>query len=192
MAQSSSIAQAFVNLFSLSGLIAFVGGVVATFLYYWMKDRIADRREPNPDGTKHRTQFKSLLVLWMLVYLVVGYIALQEQYQADKIRELSANTQRCNHEFQAALKARSEAVDETDKWSSIKTKALSDWMHDLLMPPPDIAERRTVNPNDPLVQQWGLKVTAKYDGIIQGAQEQQNASLETRRQHPLPEPTCGK
>jgi len=185
----SSISDSIAGLFSASGLIAFAGGVAATRGYYWVKCQMWNRHHPDD---LRSIGFRSLYILWSLIFIFITYVGVQQNQTSHRVEALSENTARCQREFLQQLKFKTEAGEDTDKWSAIKTKALSDWMHELLMPPADIASRRLADPKDPIVFQWSLSVTAHYDGIIQEAQEQQEAALQARMAHPLPEATCGK
>lgn len=185
-----SFAAAFFGLFNLTGLLAFLGGILATYIYCWAKDRYHDRTDPM--HKPHRTAFRSMLLLWMLVYIVVGYIALQQQAQSMAVHRLAEKTEHCQQEFMQGLKNRAQAADESDKWSNIKTGAVAEWMHNLTFPPPEMAARRTTNPQDPIYIKWALGMTDHYFEIIDNANQQQQEAIDYRRTHPLPEPTCGK
>ena len=183
-------AVAFFDLFDLNGLLAFIGGVLATFLWCWAQDRYHDKT--NPENKPHRTKFRSLLLLWMMVYVVVGYIAIKQQSQSIAIHRMANDTKACQAEFLKQLKIRSEASDQAEEWSRRKTKAIGDWMHELTFPPPDMAERRRLDPRDPVYQRWALDITDKYFQQINAAEVEQAAAIAERKKHPLPEPTCGR
>lgn len=184
------LVQAFLNLFSLTGLLAFLAGILSTYVWMWGKDRYHDRTDPA--HRPHRTAFRSMLLLWMLVYIVVGYIALQQQAQSVAVHKLAADTERCQSDFLASLHDRAKANDESDKWSTVKTEAIAAWMHELTFPPPDMAALRTRSPNDPVYVKWALTMTDHYFEIIDNANQQQAEAIEYRQSHPLPEPKCGK
>lgn len=184
---SDRLVQAFLNLFNFNGMVAFIGGVLATLFIFWLDDRRRDR--VYPQNKPHRTRFKSILLLWLMVYLVVGYIAVQEQTQANKIEALN----HCNAEFLKVSKIRQDAGDQTDEWSRIKTKAMNDWLKEVIVnPPEEMLQRRMKDPNDPIYIRWAISTTVHYETIIDQAEQQQEASLADRRAHPLPELTCGQ
>lgn len=184
------LVRSFVGLFDLSGLLAFLGGVLFTYVWMWLKDRYHDRTDPA--HKPHRTAFRSMLLLWMLVYVVVGYIALQQQAQANAVHQLADQTESCQADFLRSLKDRSQASDDADNWSQIKTQAIAEWMHALTFPPQDMIERRVKNPNDPEYVRWALLTTEHYFEVIDNANQQQDSALNYRKSHPLPEPKCGK
>lgn len=90
------------------------------------------------------------------------------------------------------MKARAKITEENDRLSVVQRTALGDWLREILLPPPDIAQLRANNPNDPRVQEWGITITRHYSDIIQEAQRQQDDNFTERARHPLPDPTCGK
>jgi hypothetical protein len=176
----SDLTHSILGLFKLGNMLAFIAGVLATLFTFWTADRWRDYKEP--ELRPHRTKFKSLVLLWMMVYIVVGYIAVQEQQQAD-----------CTAQILDVGQKRQEAGEKTDDWSLVKTKAMNDWLRDVIVfPPPEMLERRTKNPNDPVYLNWAIRLTTKYSTIIDQAQQEQEAAIEERKRHPLPEPNCGR
>jgi hypothetical protein len=69
---------------------------------------------------------------------------------------------------------------------------MGDWMHELLLPPPEMAARRSKDNQDPIYMHWALSVTDKYWTIINDAEQQQEDSIQYRQKHPLPETQCNK
>lgn len=187
---NTDINDAVSGLFSLSGLVAFLLGLVSFPVFYWVKGLVWDKE--HPDENRQRPRIKSLWFLWSLIFIYSFFIGIQQQKTADDLTTLTRQTAACQREFFSQLKGKFDAGEETDKWSNIKTRALDDWLHDILNPPGDMAERRAKDPRDPVYQAWAFSITGKYDGLIQQAEKEQEASLEERKSHPLPEPTCGK
>lgn len=176
----NGLTDSLLGLFHLNNMLAFIAGVLATLFTFWCSDRVRDHKFP--ENAPHRTTFKSLVLLWMMVYVVVGYIAVQEQAQAN-----------CTTEILRVNKIRQDAGDKTDDYSLTKTKAMNDWLREVIVfPPPDMLERRRNNPNDPVYIAWAIKMTTMYSTIIDQAQQQQEASIADRKAHPLPEPKCGQ
>lgn len=180
-----SLAQSFENLFSLTGLIAFLAGMLAQYVYCWSKDRYRDRIDPT--HSPHRTKFKSLLLLWVLVYVVVGFMAVKQQ-------RMSEDSLRCNREFHQRETEIIDIQNDYMKANTVQLKEVSAWFHDALFPPPEIAQIRQTDPNwqvNPTYIKWALEMTSKHEIVIQLAQEQQAVADEARKQRPLPEPKCG-
>lgn len=187
------LTQALSELFSLSGLIAFLLGMVATHFYYYVRCRYLDRSDP--DGKPHRMRYKSTLILWALIIVTTGYIGVQQFETKSNLYELTIHTSQCQADFNNALTARAAISADNDKWSAIQRKAIADWLHEILLPPPDIQEIRNHDPQfgtNPRYVQWSIDVTTKYYNVIQKAQDEQDQNAKERADHPLPEPTCGR
>lgn len=180
----------FGGLFSLSGLIAFMLGVAATRVYYFVQERLEDKRDPSCAPHHHR--FRSLILLWAFIFIITGYIGFQEQVTAMTVRQLSADTASCQKQFFTALKARAVSNDQTDEWSRQKTLAISNWLRDILTPPADMLAMRQANPSDPRYTAWVIDTTSGYLRQIDALEKAQEDSLADRATHPLPEPTCGR
>lgn len=177
------LSDALAGLFSLAGLIAFLTGMLSTRVYYWLKCDWWNRR--HPDEPPRYPQFKSLVILWSLIFIIMTFIGVEQQRLANYVID-------CNRQFQTISKLRQVAGDETDEWSKVKTQAMGDWMKELLFPPNDMAERRAKDPKDPVYMQWALDITDHYYKIIDQAEREQDSSIAERKAHPLPEPSCGK
>jgi len=190
---AESILQALAGLFSLSGLISFFAGIGVTRVYYWFRCRHLDKVDPR--HRPHVNRYRGLVLLWGLVFVLTGYMGVQYQVTQTRVRNLSQETQDCQREFNTALIARSRIAAENDTWSAIQRRALADWLHEILLPPPHIADLRLNDPafgSNPEYVQWSIDVTTKYYNIIQKAQDEQDENVRERAGHPLPEPTCGK
>lgn len=144
---------------------------------------------------------RKLHITWRYAGIAIGATAIVfASVQTQAAYNLSARTalevQRCQHEFQQALKARSKIAEDNDKWSAIQRKALGDWLFEIIVPPPHIQDIRASDPNfsnNPEYIKWGIDITTKYSNIVQNAQREQDANEEERRrpENQLPEPTCG-
>lgn len=184
------LTSVFGGLFSLSGLIAFMLGVLGTRLYYLLQERWQDRCDPA--HRPHHVRLRSLTLLWALIFIITGYIGIQQQQTANQVRQLSADTSACQKEFFTVLKARAQSNDQTDEWSREKTFAISSWLRDILFPPADMLALREKSPPDPLYTQWVIDTTSKYLNQIDTLEKAQETSLSDRAAHPLPEPSCGR
>jgi hypothetical protein len=144
-----------------------------------------------------RRKGKPWNVNWRYAGIAIGvvaimFISMQTQVAYSTAKITAQEVQDCQREFNQALRNRAEISDDNDHWSYIQRTALAGWLHDILLPPADIAELRQNNSNDPRVQQWGIDITTRYSEIVQDAQVKQEQALKARAAHPLPEPTCGR
>lgn len=186
----NQILDAFAGLFSLTGLIGFSFGVVATLGYYRLRDLYLDRCDP--EGKPHRMGFKSLTLLWAGILIFMGVLGVQQQKTANDVRALAANTAECQKQFFTVLQFRARISEENDHWSYVQRKAIADWFRDVLFPPAEIVYMREHDPGNPKYLQWGIDITTKYSDEIQQAQAEQDENFKERAEHgKLPEPTCG-
>lgn len=144
-----------------------------------------------------RYKHKRTVINWRYAGLALGivaiiFVSIQTQTAYTLAKTTAQEVQDCQREFNAALKNRSAISEENDHWSYVQRTALSEWLRNIILPPPDIAYLRMNDPGNPRVQQWGIVVTTRYSNIVQEAQEKQDAALKIRAEHPLPDPTCGK
>lgn len=172
----------------VSNLLAFIAGVACTLAYCWLHDRWKDRSEPW--AGRHRTRFRSLTLLWVLIFVIAGYDSAQQYSTASDLKHLAAKTAGCQRDFFDVLKRRSDANDETDNWSAKKTEAIANWMHEITFPPANIIAHREVR--DQVYQQWLWDTTGKYFALIDQADQEQKDALKRRQELVLPEPTCAK
>lgn len=184
------LTSVFGGLFSLSGLIAFMLGVVAARLYYFVQERLEDKLDPSCAPHHHR--FRSLILLWSFIFIVTGFIGFQQQQTANQVRQLSADTLDCQKQFFTALKARAQSNDQTDEWSRQKTLAISNWLRDILTPPSEMLKIREDSPSDPRYTAWVIDTTSNYLRQIDALEKAQEDALADRAAHPLPEPSCGR
>lgn len=172
----------FSGLATISGFLYFMAGFASAYVYHSVRQRM-----------KHM----SVRIPWHLAGIAIGtaaiiIVTLQSSIAYNLANETAAEVQQCQREFNQALRARASISEENDRLSVVQRTALGNWLREILMPPPDIANLRETDPNDPRVQQWGLSITKHYSDIIQEAQYQQNDNYQERARHPLPDPTCGK
>lgn len=188
-----------------------LAGWVARLMFVRSRAKWLDKHEPLPDGSKHRVDRVSKVWLAGAAgLLTLGYVLLTAQKSADQARsnqqhtiELTHKVAQCWSESYQATKAQIRINAENDAISRQQQAlqrlfdiASSDWLKQLVQPPGDLAKMDT---NSPERQAWGLQVTAQYQAKLNdlGAQSddlvKQRAALDVeRKQHPLPETTCGK
>lgn len=171
--------------------VGFIGGVLGYRLICWNRVRQLDKSDPLPDGRKrHVRGMSTQAIIAAIVILVQLMIVAKTQETADEQKQLSRETAQfaaevrdCQKQFFEALIARSKLTMENDQLSRQERTAFANWLKELLNPP--------MARSDPFYEEWGLKVTGYYYAIIDDAENKQIANDELRRQHPLPEPTCG-
>lgn len=168
----------------------FLLGLVCYRVYCVWKARQLDKAEPLPAGDKHHVA--GISRIWVAGVIAVGvalYSIAETQDNANRVSALSESTVACQREFNETLRERSRIAEQNDRLSLVQRDALADWIHELLNPPPEIAG---LNPSEKDRQEWGLRITERYYGIIRFAQQRQRELAVERLAHPLPEPTCGK
>jgi hypothetical protein len=139
------------------------------------------------------------IVLIILGSLFVGI----QSYQTDRdIRDLTLETQQCYREFATGIEANRKLARENEMLSRQQRTALADtqgalyiWLNKLLNPPPDIALLPTT---DQRRRDYNLTISHEFNQtlsqnskIIADSRAQELVNDEERKQHPLPEPTCG-
>lgn len=156
------------NLFTIEGLLHFTLGVAAACTYHVAKARLRHRT------VTIRWQFFAL----PLIAGVVIFTAVQTQQNADCVRE-----------FNQVLRDRSSVTSENDQLSIEQRRLIYDWMHNLVFPPPEIAD---LPGTDERRERWALEITVETDKRFRESLEKQRDNDEYRRAHPLPPPTCGQ
>lgn len=156
------------NLFTIEGLLHFMLGVVAACAYHVAKARLR----------KRVITFRWQYLAMPLTVGVVVFTAVQTQQNADCVRE-----------FNQVLRDRSSVTSENDQLSIEQRQLIYDWMHNLVFPPPDIAD---LPGTDERRERWALEITIETDKRFRESLEKQRDNDEYRRAHPLPPPTCGQ
>lgn len=157
----------FLALFTVPNLGYFTLGVMSAAAWHLLKARF-----------QHRT----VVIRWQYVAipLVIGValnMSIQNQQNADCVRE-----------FNQVLRERSRVTTENDQISIQQRILIYDWIHDLLFPPPDIAE---LPGSDPAREKWAIDLTLETDKKFAASLEQQRQNEAHRTANPLPPPTCG-
>lgn len=194
------------NLFSLSGLIAFIAGMGTTRAAYWVRDRWEDHRHPNQPHHVHK--WKSIVMAWSVLVAAMLYIIGQthqatmmtEQTNAD-VRHLATKTRDCQATIIGALRARAILSDANDALTEQMrnllaegNKELDTWISGLVNPPTAIA---ALPIGDLQRQQYGLDITTAYfarsddiDKQISVLQARVKTIQEERAKHPIAAPQC--
>lgn len=164
----------------------FLAGVLSVQIWQWIKCKWKDRHDPQ--GAPHK--MKKLNTYWLAVVVVLTAIAatsLQNYKTQTFAEQLARDTRACQIEFNETIRTRTQITAENDRWSQIQRKALADWIHDLIFPPPHIAK---LSPESSERQNWVLIRTAEADHTIREAQAEQDENIRNRPHYP--DPTCGK
>jgi len=174
------------GLFSLSGVVAFMTGVLLTRCYYFGRDKWMDRVDPA--NAPHHRVWKSVVMAGALTVLAVLYIGVQTQKTHDATLDLAQSTRYCEQQFNSAFSARSRALDEADSYADQERRALVDWLTQIVDPPPDVAATHTT---DPAYQGWARAITQIYLDRITALQNERQAALNKRGAIALPDAKCG-
>lgn len=167
-------------------ILWFLAGMFSVQLWQWIKCKWKDRRDPK--GAPHK--MKKLSGYWVAVVVVLAAIAAvsMQNYQTYTFAEkLARDTRACQIEFNETIRIRTQITAENDRWSQIQRKALADWIHDLIFPPPYIA---SLDPESGERQDWVLIRTTEAYKVIREAQDEQDRNIRERPAYP--DPTCGK
>ena len=125
----------FHDLFTVENLAYFVLGGLVTCAYQLVKARLTDR---------------TVIIKWQyfVIPLAMGIalnISLQTQQNADCVRE-----------FNQVLRVRSEVTSENDRISIEQRELIYDWIHNLVVPPPEIAR---LPGRGPRRGKWAINLT---------------------------------
>ncbi|WP_319456849.1 MULTISPECIES: hypothetical protein [unclassified Mycobacterium] len=214
----NTLADLVVNLFSWQTAVGFIAGLLAQRAWvHWRAHRL-DLIEPLPGGRRHRSG--SLSRVWVagaIVAFVLALVMVQTQRTANRtdqvirdVQTLTRDTAECSRQFNAALKARSEATKFDGPLASLDAReraldardrdASREWLFTLLNPPPVIAD---LSDGDPAREGFAVAITRQYLGAIEDVRKQrddvtrQRDDLTRQRDairtaNPYPDPTCGK
>lgn len=180
------ITDAIAGLFDVGGLLGFIAGIVIGRCWYWICDRVNDWR--HPEEGKHRTGFRSLTMMWALLFIIMGFIGFQQRAQANTIRSLRGNVEACQREFQQAqiyrdqVKADNDDVDKEDRIARIE------WLKAIILPPLNIAQLHTT---DPRFQQYTIDISREYFNRMNNIDQRRQSNQKKLAEHPLPKAKCG-
>lgn len=179
-------------------------GIILWILYCRAKARYEDRRHPLPDGRRHYPNtISKVWVAGLAAVLSIGYVLLTAQNTQDQTIRLTKQVAKCWQESYQATRAQIRINTENDVISRRQMdlqreydRDTSEFWKNLVAPPGDLAREDV---NSPARQAWGLRLSIKYQAEIDRLGTQfddlvnQRAALDVeRKQHPLPETTCGK
>lgn len=155
------------DLFTLEHLAYYAAGVASACIWHVVKARI---------------QHRIVVIRWqyMAVPLVLGlvlYMGAQTQANADCVRE-----------FNQVLRERSAVTSENDQISIYQRELIYNWIHDLIFPPPEVAD---LPGSDPRREAWAISLTQETDRQFAESIQKQRANDARRAANPLPAPTCG-
>jgi hypothetical protein len=190
-------------IYSIPFLAGGLVGALGMKLYQRAVCRHLDKTHPLPSGERRR--IPGLSRTWLgglLTFAVLGYVLLQVNQTEAHYRQLGDEMRHCQIEFNAALNARAAITTENDELSRQQRDLLAEsdeaesiWIDRLINLPEDIAGLPST---DDRVQQWGKAVTRVYferighiNAKITAISDRQQQLEQDRRNHPLPEPSCG-
>ncbi|AZS06595.1 membrane protein [Mycobacterium phage JacoRen57] len=165
----------------------FLAGMLSVQAWQWIKSKWKDRVDPV--GAPHPMKTLNWFYVWTAVVLVViAGVGFQGSRTYSFAEQLAKDTRDCQIEFNRVLRERGAISQDNDHWSQVQRKALADWVHDLIFPPPHIA---ALPPESHERQKWIISRTTLADEIIQAAQKEQDRNKAERPEYPN-DPTCGK
>lgn len=192
------------TVYSMPFFIGSVLGAVFWKLYCQQKARWLDRHNELPDGAHHYPSHVSRVwIAALAAILSLGYILLTAQKTQDQTVQLTNNVARCWQEAYQSTRAQIKLNADNDlitrKQQQLQRQfdiETSNWLKDLVNPPGGLANQPA---NSPDRQVYGLQRTATYQGVLDdlGRQfddqvHQRTVLDDERRQHPIPEVTCGR
>lgn len=185
------------NLMSWSLLIGFIVGFFAHRASLVIRCRYANKHHPLPNGDRHRVPpVNRYWIGCALAVCVVAWSVIQTEantQRADKLtddaRQFAFEVQQCQREFNGVITAWFKVSKDNDRISLESRDVVAAWLHDIVFPP---AEYASLPPSDPKRQAWAIGRTQAADGAYKRLRSQQTANDDWLRDHPLPEPTCGK
>ena len=191
-------------IYSTPFIVGLLVGVIAERSYSHARARWLDKRYPL-SGRQHHlvAPISSMWIAGLVLTATLGYVLLQTNITETRYLRLVGDMEWCQHEFNSALAAQAAVMDEDNKLSRDQRKLLaersqleSEWIEHLIEPPPDIAKLSDI---DPRRIAWAADVTRIYfshaaalDKQIDQVSEQHVIMDTERRNHPLPDPTCGR
>lgn len=179
-----------------------VSGAVFWKLYCRQKARWQDRDDPA--GAPHYANHVSRIwIAGLAAVFSLGYLLLTAQTTQDQTLKLTRDVARCWQESYQSARKQIEINGENDLISREQQtlqrdydRATSEWLKALVNPPGDLANQPSTSPARQL---YGLQLTAQYQADINRMGSQfdvlvnQRAGLDVeRKNHQLPESTCGK
>jgi predicted membrane protein len=181
------LAPNFTALVEPSSILAFFLGVFVTLIFYFAKDKLADKTDPR--HIPHRHAIRSSVFVWAIVALGIVYVGTESQRAHNATLQLSKDTLNCERQFNAAITERDMYTQELDDSATQERNALSGWLISLLKPPPNIAK---LDYNDPVRQQFGIDATNAYLGQLADIERERDTAKAKLNATPLPAMTCGK
>lgn len=190
-------------LYSLPFVVGLVAGIAGMKVYQHVQCKIADAHHPLPGGRRrHPAPISRVWLGGLLTVAVLGYVLLQVSQTEDHYKSLGSEMRRCQVEFQQALTVRSKISTENDELSRKQRDLLTEygratslWLSQLVNVPEDIAGLPST---DPRVIAWGQAVTQVYsehairiNSKLDAISKRQEQLEQDRRDHPLPQATCG-
>lgn len=177
------IAQAF----TAGGALAFAAGIITTFIWQHSKCWWMHHRGKWP-ASRH-PRFNTVWLGILLSIVAFAWITFKSNTTQSIAEETAREVQACQEEFNEALTARSNLSTENDRLSLAQREAIIEWVHGLVLPPPEVAQFPWGSPErDSYIRDR----TIRLDAFFRVSQEEQRRNDAERAQNPLPEPTCGK
>lgn len=161
----------FTGLFTPSGAIAFVAGIIARRIWCFAKNKYLDR--VHPEDAPHRDALKTIILAWGVTLAAIAYIGVQTE---------------STYVTTVTLVKR---VAWDQYYAGKERCALTDWLALVVSPPQNIFNLHTTDPD---YQNWARGVNRDYlnklDSI--GADRRKVSTEQPKTMPPILDQTCGK
>jgi hypothetical protein len=169
----------FAGLATIGGFLYFLAGFACAYLIELVAAKVRRRK---------------LAIPWETGGIAIGVAAivivtLQTQIAYTTAKNTAVEVQRCQVEFNEALRARAKITTENDEASQDQRRIIFDWIHDLIFPPEPFS---TMDTNDRRRQEYGITRTIQTEQAFQKSLAKQDVLQRQRDEHPYPDPTCGR
>lgn len=165
----------------------FALGVISVQVWQVIKAKYKDYKDP--DHTPH--PFKRVNWLYVAIamtWMISIFIGVDNQRTYNFAANVAKDVQRCQAEFQQALKYRSDLVDSDRKLGSLWQQKTLDHLARISNPPADIAR---LAPEDPKRLEYDDNEDDRYFAEVTELEIQRRVNELQRQANPLPDPTCG-
>lgn len=156
--------------FTLQAICGYVAGATVAMVINWLLDK--------RNHTDRLARMKLMAVIWAVMVLFVGYVAIG----------IERNTV-CIVEVLDTLAARAELSDQADELQNDRDDGATNWIITKDNPPPEIASLKWENP---VRQEWIHAQDRFYVQIIKDAQNERRKTIAEKASHKVPESRCGK
>ena len=168
-------------------ILWFVLGVVSVQVWQWIKAKYKDHLDPG-----HRPHpFKRVNWLYVTIaftWMLSIFIGVDNSRTYNFAANLARDVQKCQEEFNSALRARSDLTEWDRKLGAQWQQKTLEHLDAIANPPPNIAR---LAPEDPQRLEYDDEQDDKYFAVVTELEIQRRVNELQRQANPLPDPTCG-